>query len=751
MSASDPETHSSASLHSLSVHRLKRASGPFGPNVTPPAESVFRIGHNAKGIHRAERASVLIDADRFFRATAEAFVKAEKQILILGWDTDSRTELPCPAGYECEADDVSRSRGAIRLLDLLEAIARRKPDLRVYVLSWDYAFIYLFEREALPRLKFSRPKHSRVRFVLDREHPALASHHQKIVVVDDEIAFNGGLDLTQRRWDTPEHRGYDPRRVDPGGHAYGPFHDVQMLVDGEIARELGSVARERWWHATGETLDEPRVSGHDRWPAGVTVDLEHVDVALSRTLPHHHGRPVHEVEKLFLDVIHRAQAFVYIENQYFTSPTIAQAIAERLREPDGPEFVMVLPRDQTGWVEESTMGLLRSNALRIVESADIFGRWRCFYPVVPGLGHGYVKVHSKVMIADDLFLRIGSANLNSRSMGLDTECDLSLEAGSRIDVRSTIARLRRELLGEHLGVDPAEFEARFLLNGSLVETVDSFRGGERTLIEMRPTVPAWVGRVAPPADWIDPDKPKGIRRWFAKRLRRHRHALGATFLLAFTLILCLDGPALTDYISAAWNWIQSWQPEKVARSVSRLKSEPWIEPAIVGSFVVGSFIFLPMTAIAIGLALVFPPLEAIVLSCLGFSAASAVNYATGRFWAYSNSSFLNRPRVKKLAEKLKDGGVWAVCAVRLAPFAPFSFTGLVSGGLRLRFVDYMVGSLVGFFPALAVITIATAGFGADGYSAATLVGWSWFLFAAGFVAVTAPKLIQKLMRKRHRA
>lgn len=738
--------HEGASLLSLSVHRLKRASGPFGPALRAWPESVFRVGRNTKGLFFANRVSVLVDADRFFTATAEAIAKAEKQVFILGWDTDSRTELPCPKGFEDEADEEARTRGAIRLLDLLEAAVRRNPGLHVYVLSWDYAFIYIFERETLPRLKFSLAHEPRLRFVLDREHPTLASHHQKIVVVDDAVAFNGGLDITQRRWDTPDHRGYDPRRVDPGGHAYGPFHDVQMLVDADVARELGAIARERWLRATGERIEPVEAAVRDPWPTSAAVEMERVQVAISRTLPiGRDASPILEVERLFLDVIEHAQTFVYIENQYFTSPRIAEAIAKRLREPEGPEFVMILPRDQTGWIEESTMGLLRSNALRIVESADIFGRWRCFYPVVPSLEHGYVKVHSKVMIVDDLFLRVGSANMNSRSMGLDTECDLSLEADlERIDVRSAIAKVRRELLGEHLGVDPVEFEARFLLNGSLVDTLDSFLGGERTLKEMRPSVPEWVGRVTPPADWIDPSQPKGIRRWFATRLRRHRLAIGASMVLLITCFLFFaDNAQVPGYIASAWKWIGSWNAEKFAGVFGRLKAEPWIDPAVIASFVIGSYLFLPMTAMSIGLALVFPPLEAITLSSLGFLSAAAANYATGRYWAYSSSGFLNRPRVRRIAEQLKEGGIWTVSAVRLTPFAPFTVTGVVSGGLRLRFADYMIGSFVGFAPALIVIFVATQGLGGRGYAATALLGWSWLLFIVGFFVVVIPKLVQK--------
>ena len=72
--------------------------------------------------------------------------------------------------------------------------------------------------------------------------------HQKIVVVDDAVAFSGGLDLTTRRWDTRAHRLDDPGRVDLAGVPYAPFHDVQAIVDGKAAAALAELARVRWAH-----------------------------------------------------------------------------------------------------------------------------------------------------------------------------------------------------------------------------------------------------------------------------------------------------------------------------------------------------------------------------------------------------------------------------------------------------------------------------------------------------------------------
>src|SRR6185437_9244660 len=118
--------------------------------------------------------------------------------------------------------------------------------LRGCILSWDFAMLYAFEREWLPVYKLDWRTHRRLHFRLDGRHPPGASHHQKVVVIDDAVAFVGGFDLAHRRWDMPAHRANEPRRVDPYGATYAPFHDVQLAVDAEAARALGDLARERW-------------------------------------------------------------------------------------------------------------------------------------------------------------------------------------------------------------------------------------------------------------------------------------------------------------------------------------------------------------------------------------------------------------------------------------------------------------------------------------------------------------------------
>ncbi len=184
-----------------------------------------------------------------------------------------------------------------------------------------------------------------------------------MVVVDDQLAFVGGLDLTACRWDTQEHRPDDPRRVD-NGNKYNPFHDVQMMVEGEVAQVLGDLARRRWLKATGKELPSPSGSFQPPWPHSFEPDLENVEVGIARTEPPHDGKKgVQEIENLYQDAIHAAQELIYIENQYFTANKIGEALAARLKKKNGPEVILILPRKCSGWLEEGTMGVLRARLL----------------------------------------------------------------------------------------------------------------------------------------------------------------------------------------------------------------------------------------------------------------------------------------------------------------------------------------------------------------------------------------------------
>lgn len=489
--------------------------GPDAGNgaVLVPGETCWRI-------ERADRYAVFVDAADYFAVLKQAVLNAQRRVLFIGWDFEPRIRL----------DPRSPGRGRDdRLGTVLETAVRGNPQLEIGVLQWGMGAVESLRRGVLPAVLLRSRVPGRLRFTGDHHHPLGAAHHQKIVVIDDCLAFAGGIDVTADRWDTSEHLDRHPLRHRPrSGRAMGPWHDVTSLVSGPAARVLGDLARERWESGTGRRL-EPVEGMEPCWPDGVEPLLTDVDVAISRTRPEHGGTElVHEIELLWLAAIAAARETVYIENQYFANRRIAEAIAERLGEEDGPEFVVVNPESADGWLEEKAMGTARARLLDVVRRADVHDRFRMYVPVTEGGRPVYV--HAKVLVLDDRLLRVGSANLNNRSMGLDSECDLTIEVRED-DPRSAelveaVLGMRHRLLGEHLGVEPSALAAAVEEHGgSLIRAVESLRTRTgRTLEPFEPPAQHVVDRALAATELLDaertPDRWNRIKGSFGRRPHR---------------------------------------------------------------------------------------------------------------------------------------------------------------------------------------------------------------------------------------
>jgi phosphatidylserine/phosphatidylglycerophosphate/cardiolipin synthase-like enzyme len=440
----------------------------------------------------AGRVGFLVDGESFFPAVAGALERARHQVLMLGWDFHGRVRLRRGRPRRGVPDD---------LLGLLGVLVGRRPELRVHALGWGYGTLRAFARERLPSLHLGIGQPKGIEFRFDSDHPWLGCQHQKVIVIDDALAFSGGFDVTVSRWDSRGHHPEDARRVTPEGQRYPPFHDVQMAVDGDAAAALGELARERWRRATGVELPAPP-RGSSPWPPGLAPAAWSTEVGIARTEPAFRGRPaVREVESSYLAAIASARRWIYVENQYLTSDRIVEAICRRLAEPEGPEVVLVVPARCPAWPEEVSMGALRARTLARLRACDRRGRLRVYFPRV---GEACVNVHAKVMVVDDALARVGSANLSNRSFGLDTECDLILEAGGRRDLVEAIARFRNDLLAEHLGATEQEVRKALRSTGSLIGAVEGLRGGDRGLEPVPPSPPgrlvALASRFADPPE-----------------------------------------------------------------------------------------------------------------------------------------------------------------------------------------------------------------------------------------------------------
>lgn len=656
-------------------------------------EPILKEGKNCWRIRKATRVAFLVDAAAYFDAFARSAARATQSILIAGWDIDSRIRL----FPEEERDGLPST-----FWEYMNTVVEKEKNLHVHILEWDFAVIYALEREIFPVFKIPWQKNKRIHFQLDGEHPVGGSHHQKIVVMDDRIAFAGGIDLTKRRWDTPEHVASDPRRVDPSGESYGPFHDVQIAVNGDAAGALGDLVRARWERGTGEKLEPPKNVESDPWPVELLPDIENVDVAIVRTDPGHKGREeVREVEALYLDTIASAQKYIYFENQFLTSFSIARAIAASLEKKDGPEIVIVV-RLGAGWMVEATMNAFRARVLAILREADVHRRLHIYYPEVPGRHGEMLNLHSKVMVADGAFVRVGSSNLSNRSMGVDTECDVALESCGEKRVEKEIRDFHNRLLGEHLGVETPRVARVMEDGGSLFKTIEKLRGSGKTLAPFPEEEISWTTELmtrspADPAEPIDPEKlmeelvpEDGVKK------SEHR------FIRFIALLLGLVA------LAAAWRWtpLGEWMDWDTLTALGARVRDNGAAPFIVlCTYLVGSLVMIPVTLMIVVTVFTFGPVSGFVYSLSGCLLAAIATYGLGRALGRDTIARLSGSRVNRLSRRLSRHGIITIGMVRNLPIAPFTVVNLVAGASHIRFWDYVFGTILGMGPGIAAITL----------------------------------------------
>lgn len=730
--------------------------------VTEARSKAFKLvpGHNCWRVETARRVGLCVDGECYFGMLRQTLIAAHRCIAIAAWDIHSRLELVRP-----DPDDGWPTA----LGDLLVRLLEQRPELEIFILLWDFAPIYALEREPLffgdapwgeaPRNRDGDLCHPRLHFIKDDVHPLIASQHQKLVLIDGVLAWCGGFDISKWRWDTEAHRADEPHRRDPDGDPYPPFHDLQMLVDGAAATALGDLFAERWARAGGGHPDVLKATNpspatdnggdppanpppnppanppagtaaanaHDPWPAALTPLFHDQAVGIARTLPGFDDQAeVREVEQLYLDMIASARDLIYIENQYLTARSVAAALRHSLAQPQGPQVLIILPRETGAWLEQHTMDLIRARLARELREADQHGRLHIVYPDLPALGDGCLMVHAKLMITDDRVLRLGSSNLSNRSMGLDSECDLCL-IGDTEAARTAIAGLRRRLLAMFLSIEPAALarceadgaasepaspSASAALGAALVRLLDAGEAGpdRDDCLRLRPLDvtldPEWNQQL-PDERLIDPDRPLSPELVGAvvvgeehQAPARGRALFGVGLLLLFLLL------------AAVWRWtpVGDWlDPQQLAAAARALTQSAWGIPVALGTFVLASVAAVPVTLLILVTTLVFDPLPGALLALTGSVLAAVAGYGIGHYTGAEVAEKRLGGRLGDLRERMTKRGILAVIIVRIVPVAPFAVLNLLAGAMQVRFRDYVLGTLLGMLPAVVAMALFSEG------------------------------------------
>jgi phosphatidylserine/phosphatidylglycerophosphate/cardiolipin synthase-like enzyme len=351
---------------------------------------------------------VLVDGSEALPRLARELAGARSHVHIAGW-------------YVSPEFALTREGERVTLRSLLAALAERIP---VRMLLWAGSPLPLFhpDRSDVRGVRHALTFGTRVEVASDAKERPMHCHHEKLVVIDDRIAFVGGIDLTTYagdRYDTPAHEARG---------AVG-WHDALAVLRGPVVADVADHIRERWREVTGASLPPPKR----------TRRAGDVEVQFVRTVPEHVYDSVHDGDFRILEAYTRAlrsaRELIYLENQFLWSSEIARILEDKLARPPSDDFRMVLllpARPNDG--RDDTRGQLAD----LIECDNGAGRLlACSLFALGERGPQQVYVHAKIGIVDDRWLTIGSANLNEHSLFNDTEanvvtCDGKLARETRL-------------------------------------------------------------------------------------------------------------------------------------------------------------------------------------------------------------------------------------------------------------------------------------------------------------------------------
>jgi uncharacterized membrane protein YdjX (TVP38/TMEM64 family) len=309
-------------------------------------------------------------------------------------------------------------------------------------------------------------------------------------------------------------------------------------------------------------------------------------------------------------------------------------------------------------------------------------------------------IHSKVMVIDDKLLRIGSANINNRSMGTDTECDLTIEA-SNASERCKITEIRNRLLADHTGLTPSEVDHAYRTTPDLLSACNfSARGhsvrpvndGEPDPDEMA----RYIERIA------DPERPISVDALLSLEMsgRKARVPAASVTKLVGALAIVLG-------LTLAWNFTplsQFLDSKTIEATMTGFASSPWAPLYAIAVFMLGGLVAFPLILLIAGTAAAFGPVLGFACAAAGSLASALLTYFIGAWLGRKNLERALGPRLKRIRASVQRGGVLAVAAIRLVPIAPFTIVNMVAGASGVSLSHYAIGTALGLLPGLVMLS-----------------------------------------------
>lgn len=659
--------------------------------------SIFQQGENCWVSSKASYAAPLIDCANYYKALHSSIVKAKHSIFIVGWDIDSRIRL-------LHGEDEAQSEAPSVISELLAWKAEKNPDLRVYLLRWDSSLAFFSLREMWAQEVWQEKTPDNVETMLDDTIPMGGSQHQKVVIIDDELVFSGGMDVSVNRWDTRDHPVVSEDRNGPNGE-YGPLHDVHAVYAGPVVKEFAELARWRWLRVSEsnpiDIREDARISLDDglpeAWPDAYEPWFENVDCALARTIPFmDEVEPVQEVRNMLLDLINQAERLIYIENQFTSRQEIAHALNQRLKICPDLNVIIVSSYEPKGRFECEAFWASRIEFKKtLLKDVDPDRVIMTYSSIIDEMGRtAYKRIHSKVTTIDEKYLVIGSSNLSNRSMALDTEIDTVYFANNEHNA-SQIARVRDDLLAEHSGRD-VETTATLTTSDSPARSIMEGQLAHRYMLtQMNDEV-----FTAPSSDNMyralsDPEEPLIAMPTLEGDVVPVKNPRRRTIMIGIGVFVIALLVGLMFWASQSISWLSA---DSVDAFLKESRGTYFALPTVLLVYFVAGILFFPVTVLSIAVAAVFGPIWGPIYGIMGALLSSATLFGIGKLLGNAGLKKVGGPKVEAVDQKLKRSGIVGVAAIRMLPIAPFSLVNLVAGISSITLFQFQMGTFLGMFP-----------------------------------------------------
>ncbi|HEY3517596.1 MAG TPA: VTT domain-containing protein, partial [Gammaproteobacteria bacterium] len=449
-------------------------------------------------------------------------------------------------------------------------------------------------------------------------------------------------------------------------------------------------------------------------------------------------KEVREIERATAAAIGSAERFIYIENQYITAKTAYEALAARMREKPKLEVAVVTTRELGGWLEAETMGIGRQHFMAAFDDPSLARRIKFVAPLARSAvptdeasskivvdGTLSIHVHAKVLIVDDKYLRIGSSNLNNRSMGYDTECDLAIEAANAAE-RDSIASVRNRLIAEHWGSDEKSVHAALAACESALAALESLPRVPvfSTAHEARhPRLQPWRRAARAPAyrtvEPIEREQTAGID--LVVQLGDPERVVSTDELIeqatgirdprplkwSIALLAAVAIAALLVFGFSRLGLDLGDLANRIGVGIESLAGNPWRVPLVLIMFVLGSVVSVPILALIGATVVTLGPVLGFFASAVGTMLAASATFGVGRLIGRKPLRRWLGKRLDALEQRVAKRGVIAIALIRKVPVAPFTFVNMLIGALGIRYRDFMLGTALGMLPGIAAFAFVS--------------------------------------------